>query len=599
MQEWAARQPGMKDASGAARISRITDGDGSAVTAKRIKDAINQWVNDGTIEQLIVYFAGHGANVRYAEYWLLSGAPDDANEAVNVEGTIPIARQCGVPHVVLMSDACRTAAASIQAQAVLGTIVFPNNPPNPSPGRVDVFYATRVGKPALEVSDPTVTGLFDAIYTAGVVQGLDGQAKVDDEREGAESVRRVRAWSLHRYLETAIPTLLKQKGVNLTVSQSPDSIITSPPEYWLSQLAPVRVTRGARSAPAAPPPAPSPGTVIEPTIRSVSEQALREALSPAPPAPAPQQAPPPESARPPLRRSRGARRDDALPPPGGGPPESAPARDLFAATLNRTGVTPGPAHFESGCGFKVNGIAIADVVSTGGRVDLMDKAAGLVRFWDVPQPATNVLVVFADGRGALLPAIPDYVTVLTYESDADGELANVTYEPSDTSQKWRMLQHDLPALRELRRVVATATRLGVFRLDASQDQLAFINRLREAKGLDPTMGVYAAYALHALQQEAAIAEIDQAIASSLNLRLFDVAMLAGGKAASAALPAAPMFPAVPLLSQGWALLQAFDVPLPSSLKSSLYRHTLSSLWTLFDDKGVAMIRAAITNREIV
>ena len=65
-------------------------------------------------------------NVRYNEYWLLSGAPDDPQEAVKVASSVALARYCGIPHVVLVSDACRTAAESIQAQNVEGSSIFPN-----------------------------------------------------------------------------------------------------------------------------------------------------------------------------------------------------------------------------------------------------------------------------------------------------------------------------------------------------------------------------------------------------------------------------------------------------------------------------------------
>jgi hypothetical protein len=95
------------------------------VTAQHVKDAVNEALDAG-IEKLLLYFAGHGANVRYSEYWLLSGAPEDANEAVNVQGSAFAARQSGIPHVIFISDACRTAAASIQSQAVEGSIVFPD-----------------------------------------------------------------------------------------------------------------------------------------------------------------------------------------------------------------------------------------------------------------------------------------------------------------------------------------------------------------------------------------------------------------------------------------------------------------------------------------
>ena len=216
------------------------------VTARHIKDAIKAAIDDG-IEQLLVYFAGHGANVRYTEYWLLSGAPDDADEAVNVLGSTLAARQSGIPHVIFVSDACRTAAASIQSQAVEGSIVFPNNAPSPKPGYVDVFYAAIVGQPSNEIANPEAAATFEAIYTTSLVDGLNGKAEVDIQQDGTRRVKLIRSWPLKRYLDTAVPARLTALNAPLAVNQSPDAIIASPPEWWIAALLDAEVGRRAHA----------------------------------------------------------------------------------------------------------------------------------------------------------------------------------------------------------------------------------------------------------------------------------------------------------------------------------------------------------------
>ena len=49
------------------------------VSIRAVTETIKAFVDLGTIEQLVVYFSGHGVNIRYGEHWMLSGAPDDAN----------------------------------------------------------------------------------------------------------------------------------------------------------------------------------------------------------------------------------------------------------------------------------------------------------------------------------------------------------------------------------------------------------------------------------------------------------------------------------------------------------------------------------------
>jgi hypothetical protein len=92
MRCWAAAQPGMGD-----RITVLHDGDGSRVTVGDITHAIRAYIDLGTVEQMVVYFAGHGVNVKFREYWLLSDAPDDPHAAVNVAGSVDLARLSTAP----------------------------------------------------------------------------------------------------------------------------------------------------------------------------------------------------------------------------------------------------------------------------------------------------------------------------------------------------------------------------------------------------------------------------------------------------------------------------------------------------------------------
>ncbi|MFN8706361.1 MAG: hypothetical protein ACK50J_06740, partial [Planctomyces sp.] len=90
MEEWANSQGIPTE-----RIRRVTD-ESADVTPKRIKDAIIELLQPGDLEQLIIYFAGHGINVGWSEYWLLSDAISDSNAAVNVKASEERARHCGI-----------------------------------------------------------------------------------------------------------------------------------------------------------------------------------------------------------------------------------------------------------------------------------------------------------------------------------------------------------------------------------------------------------------------------------------------------------------------------------------------------------------------
>src|SRR5687768_2167660 len=70
----------------ASRVKLITD-EKRGVTRDRIFEAVEAITKLGFVEQLIVYFSGHGINSGLYEQWLLSKAPDDPGAAVNLKGS--------------------------------------------------------------------------------------------------------------------------------------------------------------------------------------------------------------------------------------------------------------------------------------------------------------------------------------------------------------------------------------------------------------------------------------------------------------------------------------------------------------------------------
>ncbi len=154
----------------ASQVKLITDAK-SPVSRDRIFDTVDKIVRRGIFEQLIVYFSGHGINSGFFEQWLLSRAPDDPAAAVDVKGSEFGARFCGISHVVFISDACRTAADSIQAQRVTGSDIFPNTQPSGPERPVDQFFATLVGKPGARSEDGR---RVDQPLSRGVHEGVAG-----------------------------------------------------------------------------------------------------------------------------------------------------------------------------------------------------------------------------------------------------------------------------------------------------------------------------------------------------------------------------------------------------------------------------------------
>jgi hypothetical protein len=204
-----------------------------------------------------------------------------------------------------------------------------------------------------------------------------------------------------------------------------------------------------------------------------------------------------------------------------------------------------------------------------------------------------VLLVLDGGAGVLLPAIPEFLCALSFDDD---ELVDVAYEPSDNTWRWGEFNHRSAELRSLRAIASSAMARGSFKLEGD-DALAIARRMQLAKGVDPSLAVYAAYAYHDLQRRDLLRQMASYMQGDLGAALFDVALLARSLDKRKPGSDVPVLGAVPLLSQGWPLLRAFDVKMPAE-SAALEGMRLPSLWTMFDATGVQHIRNAFSNGSI-
>ncbi|MGH8474030.1 MAG: hypothetical protein ACREVJ_16635, partial [Gammaproteobacteria bacterium] len=119
--------------------------------------------------------------------------------------------------------------------------------------------------------------------------------------------------------------------------------------------------------------------------------------------------------------------------------------------------------------------------------------------------------------------LPWYLAALTFD---EGELVDVSFEPSANSPFWADYAARADEIRALRGVAASASRQGRFRLDHVEDPLSIARKMQVAKGIDPTLAVYAAYAYYDLQEIERIRGMAAYLRDNLfGATLFDVALL--------------------------------------------------------------------------
>lgn len=542
----------------------LIDEANARVSVVDIFDAVKPIIDAGTYDQLIIYFSGHGIlTAPGAEYWLLSRAPENPNEAVNLFRSVEDARRSGIPHVVFISDACRSSVKGPPLSGVVGGVIFPNQGTTPFGGsEIDVFYATRPGDPAYEVPEAEATQRYRGIFTDCLLKAVKkpDAGLVDPLTDGAAQVSVVTSRRLKPYLESTVP--VDAATIDIKLRQIPElRVETALPKYFALVDSPAV---GFGMAPGGPPPTAPRGTI---------DTAL-EALSEAP---------------------------SAVTPSVSGSAAQALADELqLPQEVDRLISARGRGHFETQTGFSVFGANVSNVYIRGWHADppFPEGTPGALHVRLHPRGGSASSIVFElDGTtGTALAVLPGFIGTVVVK---EGRVIGVNYVPADNTWRFNEYQQREQELETLKALAAVSARDGRFVVeDASADRLA--QRIRQAKGIDPTLGLYATYAYAQIGHYKDVYSVftymkDDEIEIPVP---FDVVLLATRHEGGAVQEVDRRFaPFAPMLSQGWALLMPGD-SLYHPIHQRLRPHLIPSLWTTFDAEGVAIARDAVLSGEV-
>lgn len=233
MRGWATQQGIPNDL-----VVELSDEDGSPVKVADVFDAVSGLTARLTVEQLVIFFCGHGVYNDGTDLWLLSGAPGSSHEAVNVAKTVRLATRGTVPYVVLVADACRSATTTVQLSELTGAAVFPNPDAAGRQNEVDHLAACRLEDVATQIASPDDPTRYHPLYSevlAEVLEGVHSEILETETRpEGSFAV--VRAHALRRALPGLVALRIDELGKSATVSQVPVATVTSDPSRWVARL---------------------------------------------------------------------------------------------------------------------------------------------------------------------------------------------------------------------------------------------------------------------------------------------------------------------------------------------------------------------------
>lgn len=535
------------------------------VTLQMIKDGVNAAIAAGAT-QLVIYFGGHGIlKAPDTEIWLLSGVMNDSQQAVNLAGSVALARNGKIPNVIFISDACRSVTTNQTLFRVNGGEIFPPDFVPRRSAELDRLYATLPGSSAADFADANGAGKYHGVYTKCLMRALEGQepSAIETISDNGVAFSAVSSRSLKPYLIRSVPYAAAQ--INITLNQDPDSIVESqPPKYIVKLLQP----------PGAPPQTPLPVVPI---------------------------------------------------PPGGGPalilktpmgnlsvaPELAAQTNVsdlrLEGDMNRILAAGARVSFETHTGFTVVGEPIADARTNGISIGLFSENAAhgelnQIRV-DPGGESRTVLVQFASGTGACLAVLPGFIGAVTVEK---GVVTNVSYTPSQNTNRYRDLyRHEQAEVEKRRAYAAAAAQRGQFRVNPKQ-AWAFADYVRGLKSLDPTLGVYAIYSYFQVNMREEMQSVlrymeDDALANfgdrDVRPVLFDAKLLAGRIGPEALVARPPLVaPFCPLLTQGWSYLFE-SVPVHPMVRQA-GEYLLPGLWTTFTPEGVGLLKDGLGAKEL-
>jgi hypothetical protein len=251
--------------------------------------------------------------------------------------------------------------------------------------------------------------------------------------------------------------------------------------------------------------------------------------------------------------------------------------------------------FETRTGVTLHGAEPLDVAAAAWRIDARFRDSGDPNAWhiriapagvDAPKHSLTIAYRAANGStyGTMLAALDEYIASVIV--DREGRVVSVSYVPAENSSLWALYQGSAQRLAQMRAYATVASRNGSFFVTGEPAD-AFAARVRQDKGLDPVLGIYAAYAYLQAGARTDVVSVYRYMADDPSRPVpFDVTMLAARCGSEEARHATARYaPFAPMLTQGFALLVDTPDPLFAPIHATLRPHLVPSLWTTLDEEG--------------
>ncbi|AYZ10999.1 caspase family protein [Chryseobacterium arthrosphaerae] len=561
----------------------FTDDNGQVIRAHEIDDFIEECIDQMAYEQILVYFSGHGVSMGPGqEFWLLSKADTKPNEFIDVTKSMDYASMCQIKYVLFISDACRT-APKVPVNVPNGSTIFPNKGTFQD-NTVDIFYATRPGASAFELSENDAMEAH-GIFTEALIDYLEGEyldtvvnnQKVSDGHKTNILSQYYDSVSLkanfnyknlpdidQRWIISApevrikIRTMVEERSFRINKVQIPD----------------IRISHHITEFPLAT------FTDVEGKKMVMDNDSYKgDGRSPDPVSPIPSD---------PLAELQRFS-DDLLK----NRVEFSILKDqqkaLYDQQLLVSRHIPSNRNHLHNTGIIVVGEKIIEFITPGYHY-LVNDNTRVLYFGDDDFAAYGLLTI-SEGRSIPIAIIKGFVAELVFK---DGNLFTINYTPSKNNNfAFEDYQRKKAMIEQKRSFIANAANNG-FRYNEVFNSINFEDigwssndpgsYLRVGKSLDPSLGLYAAYAFRESGDFSKIRSIYKYMIEDNPVIIYDVAMLAGYLEEE---PPTASF--CPLMTIGWSYSHLFRNNIePIYLKAAEF--LLPGLWTTFNSEGTHILQ---------
>ncbi len=535
--------------------------DEAPVTFSDVFRAVQSFAERADVDKFVFYFAGHGYLNGNNETWLLTDAPTNAAEAIDGTASVELARATDIPHVIFVSDACRSLPANLMSERVKGGAIFPNRVQGICTPEVDFFFATRPGRLAYEVEFEKMQGRVGLFTTILETAHVNPPRPILTHRDGFIGVP-------NRWLRKVIPDRVEAEAQKRSVAliQRPELRLECDDSAFLASA---RFTKGGLK----------PAEAEMPEISGdVAEIARLQAGNVVP-------------------VERFLTKE----------PITSIEADSFAEELGQLRTLDrDPNEYQLSEGYASGSTsryrrpdALLEILPSWGTNIFTNRAearffrsrstprgAVEVRFEPVARRATNVAITFGNGRGSLIPVLRGYSCRVVVN---DGVLSGISYTPLSGTRLWERYSGNRERVAELRSIAGAASTHGFLALGRASAE-AFADEVRSLKAFDPTLGLIAGVTYAAAGLRERVGSVLDYARSDLEIDLFDLWLLAGANSSSF-----PRFPACPLTTAGWSYLDILDVEIHPALRNA---GRLGGYWTTFVDVDMQKIVQMVQSGEI-